>query len=427
MKNRSALAVTVALIVAIAFACGPQRKPLRFYVSPEGNDGWSGRHPAPARDGQDGPFATLERAREAIRDLKQSRTYPRAGVTVVLRGGTYHLTHTLVLDSSISGTEQAPTVWRAARGEKVVLSGGKVIRRFGPVTDPWAKKVIQPQVLSKVVEIDLRANGISDFGQVQKRGSRGLELFYRGKRMPWARYPNQGWLRIADVPQYPGRKPAREAVFGGRRVVAGIPAGRHFGQIRYSSNRPAHWSPRNEIYMHGYWTWDWSDSYERVKEIFPRTNTVVIQPPYHRYGYTVNQRFAFLNVLEELDQPGEWVLVRRTGKLYFWPPDSIRDGDLEVSVLAGPLVELDSCRFVRLENLVFRSGRDYGLVIRGGDSVLVAGSTFTCLGGSAVLVDGATRSGLLSCDVHEIGLGGIWITGGDRQTLTPGRNFAVNN
>ncbi|NOZ56229.1 MAG: right-handed parallel beta-helix repeat-containing protein [Calditrichaeota bacterium] len=428
MKRSFALAAMLSFVAFLALSCSTaNRQPQRFYVSPDGNDQWSGKLSRPNSSRTDGPFATLERARDAVRTLKRQRGYPEEGVVVVLRGGIYRLTHTFRLDSSDSGTETHPVIWRAAAGERAVLSGGCTLRHIGPVTDPWARKVIRPECLDKIVEIDLPANGIRDYGQVQKRGSRGLELFYKGKRMPWARYPNEGWLHIADVPQLPGRKPFREPVFGGRRVVAGIPAGRHFGRIRYSGDRPGQWSHENEIFMHGYWTWDWSDSYERVGKIVPKTRTIIIQPPYHRYGYTVNQRFAFYNVLEELDRPGEWVLVRRTGKLYFWPPGKIEDGDLEVSLLEDPLVEIDHARFVRLENLVFRAGRSKGVVIRGGDSVLVAGSTFTCLGGTAALIDGAKRSGLLSCDIHEIGLGGVWITGGDRQTLTPAHNFAVNN
>ena len=40
------------------------------------------------------------------------------------------------------------------------------------------------------------------------------------------------------------------------------------------------------------------------------------------YGFRKGQRFYFLNVLEELDQPGEWFLDRKAGVLYFWPPGS---------------------------------------------------------------------------------------------------------
>ena len=41
--------------------------------------------------------------------------------------------------------------------------------------------------------------------------------------------------------------------------------------------------------------------------------------PYGIYSFRKGQRFYFLNLLEELDQPGEWFLDRKTGVLYFWP------------------------------------------------------------------------------------------------------------
>ena len=44
---------------------------LAFYVATDGNDDWSGTLPAPNEAGTDGPFATLARARDAIRALKQ--------------------------------------------------------------------------------------------------------------------------------------------------------------------------------------------------------------------------------------------------------------------------------------------------------------------------------------------------------------------
>src|SRR5688500_7359180 len=62
-----------------------------FYVSPDGDDLWSGRLAEPAADGSDGPVATLAAARDAVRRLKAEAglTHP---VDVVIRGGTYYLT-----------------------------------------------------------------------------------------------------------------------------------------------------------------------------------------------------------------------------------------------------------------------------------------------------------------------------------------------
>ncbi|MDP7254474.1 MAG: hypothetical protein QGF00_33070, partial [Planctomycetota bacterium] len=56
-----------------------------LFVSPEGNDGWSGTIAEP--DEGDGPFATIERARNAVRALKRKGRLT-APVRIVLRGGT---------------------------------------------------------------------------------------------------------------------------------------------------------------------------------------------------------------------------------------------------------------------------------------------------------------------------------------------------
>ena len=54
-----------------------------FYVSTKGNDAWSGRLSGPNREGTDGPFATLAKARDAVRSLK--RTFPASDIRVLIR------------------------------------------------------------------------------------------------------------------------------------------------------------------------------------------------------------------------------------------------------------------------------------------------------------------------------------------------------
>ena len=44
-----------------------------FYVSTIGNDDWSGKLPEPNADGTDGPFATVTRARDAVRLMKYNK------------------------------------------------------------------------------------------------------------------------------------------------------------------------------------------------------------------------------------------------------------------------------------------------------------------------------------------------------------------
>jgi len=54
-------------------------EPLSLFVATNGNDAWSGKLSEPNADNTDGPFATLERARDAIRALNQASDAYTAG------------------------------------------------------------------------------------------------------------------------------------------------------------------------------------------------------------------------------------------------------------------------------------------------------------------------------------------------------------
>ncbi|MCS6949311.1 MAG: right-handed parallel beta-helix repeat-containing protein [bacterium] len=120
-----------------------QAEPLRFYVSPQGNDSWSGKLARPNARRTDGPFATLHRAQRAVREAKtQGAPQP---IEVIVSAGTYYLNEPLVFTPDDSGSSDAPITYRAARGAKVVLSGGVPLsgwRRIGG--NLWSVRVPEP-------------------------------------------------------------------------------------------------------------------------------------------------------------------------------------------------------------------------------------------------------------------------------------------
>ena len=101
----------------------------KFFVATNGNDQWSGQLAAPNRHQTDGPFASLDRARDELRKQKTAKRLPN-GATVYLRGGLYELVKPLALTAEDSGSEQAPILYRAWRKENVRLTGAKEILRF---------------------------------------------------------------------------------------------------------------------------------------------------------------------------------------------------------------------------------------------------------------------------------------------------------
>jgi hypothetical protein len=419
--------LAVAAVVAVAgllSALSAQPTPRVFFVSPVGDDSWSGTLPSANRNLTDGPFATPEHARDAIRALREKGALVGA-VKVVFREGTYAFARTLKLTPEDSGTKDSPVEWSVQPGESVTLTGSKDVTDFHPVTDPAILSRLAQNARSKIVVTDLRAQGIMDYGQIVQRGGPGMELFFNRTRMTLARWPNSGWLRVAGVPQT-GDTMFNKGLEREKRFD-GVPVGRHYGRIAYDSDRPQRWLSANEIYLHGYWTWDWSDSYQRVQSIDAGKKEITLQQPHHWYGYTKNQRYYFLNILEELDTPGEWYLDRRNGLLYFWPPEPIGSNEISVSLLDEPLVSFVNASYVTFSGMAFERSRSNGVTVNEGTHILIAGCTFRLLGNDAVVIDGGTENGVQSCDLYELSLGGIRLKGGDRKLIVPCDNFAVNN
>ena len=96
-----------------AEAVGEKQIAADYYVATDGREAWSGTLAAPNPEQTDGPFATLERARDEIRKRQAAGGLPATGITVAVRGGVYARTQTFELGAQDSGREAAPVVYRA--------------------------------------------------------------------------------------------------------------------------------------------------------------------------------------------------------------------------------------------------------------------------------------------------------------------------
>ena len=109
MKFFISLLLTAVLTPALAAQTAD------FYVSTEGSDAWSGTLAKPNGQQTDGPFATLQQARDAVPNLRKR---PGSDVLVLVRGGSYPLTKTVVFGLQDSG-----------QGESTVTFDSNPIRR----------------------------------------------------------------------------------------------------------------------------------------------------------------------------------------------------------------------------------------------------------------------------------------------------------
>jgi len=397
-----------------------------FFVAPDGSDTNVGTKAK--------PLATLERARDAMRTLSLNQRWPKNGITIWLRGGDYVRTIALELGAADSGTVDAPIVWRAYNSERVRLLGGRKLTGFAPVTDAAVLARLDEPARGQVLQLDLHAFGLTGFGALKSRGfgrptvPAHCELFFDQRPMPLARWPNDG--EFAKIAGYPA---ASDHVDEHGGNVGELPGG-----FRYAGERPRRWHDLSELWVHGYWSYDWANSYEQVGSLDVTQRLVRTLAPYGLYGFRKGQRFYFLNVLEELDQPGEWFLDHTSGVLYFWPPKpsatavvtrspgGTKIPETLLSLLDQPLLKFTDVSHVTFRGLILEATRGNAVEIRGGASNRITGCLIRNIGNSGVVVEGGHGHGVVGCDVMDTGDGGVSLTGGDRQTLTPGGHFVEN-
>ncbi|MBI2303005.1 MAG: NPCBM/NEW2 domain-containing protein [Armatimonadetes bacterium] len=374
------------------------------------------------------PLASLQGARDAVRGLKAKGPLPAGGVTVTVHGGIYPVRSTTAFAEQDSGTAAAPIVYRAAAGGEVRLNGGQVIPpgAWQPVTEPAVLARLPEESRARVRVADLRALGVTDYGKLEPYGfgnpsrTGPPELFVNGRAMTLARYPNTGWLRLekvldrgsvmgSNVPGEPAlnEKPDRGAIF------------------EVPDPHLARWTTAADAWLFGYWWWDWADSAVRVEKIDLEQRTIkTVQP--HVYGFRAGGRYYAFNLLEELDQPGEWYLDRTSGRLYLDPPEPLAEATVAISLLATPMITTTNASYLTFQGLTFETTRGTAVEISGGSDVLIAGCCFRQTARNVVSIAGGTHHGVQSCDIHDTN-GGVHMSGGDRNGLTPAGHFCDNN
>ena len=309
-----------------------------------------------------------------------------------------------------SGSADAPVVYRAAPGDTVRLLGGRQVSNWVPVSDPQVLGSLDESARGHVLQADLKAIGVSDYGSP---AGGGLELFFGGEPMTLSRWPNEGFTRIVQV-------------LGKKEVDVRGTKGCAEGVFRYDGERPRRWIDEKDAWVHGYWFWDWAEQRHPIDTIDVELHSIEVKPPYHNYGYRNGQWFYAFNLLSEIDRPGEWYVDRETGTLYFWPPSAIERSEVIVSALPT-LVAMTDTSCVSLRGFIMEALRGTAITISGGSGDRILGCTIRNIGGWAVTVSGGTRHGVAGCDMYQMGGGGISLTGGDRTRLTPAGLFASNN
>ncbi|KAK7483370.1 hypothetical protein BaRGS_00025310, partial [Batillaria attramentaria] len=319
--------------------------------------------------------------------------------------GYYDLSSTLHFSHDVTGT----VVFRAYQGQEVHVTGGKHIASnlFRHVTDSHVLQRLPQVSRDKVLELDLAAAGITDLGTLTSYGFghmswvAPLEIFINGKSLRLAEWPNRGFINIKSVPD-----------------------GQHGRRFTY---------------------WSWADESYKVASVDAHTHTITLATK-SRYGLRVGHwsasgspasfgqqggYFRVINMLCELDQPGEYYIDRTHKKLYVWPNtahQTLTSSDVVYASMLDQCIVIESnAHNVHFEDFSLEGCRQYGMELKSGRDITLKNMEIKNTGSFGLHCSGdCRRVSVLASDIHDVG-GGISISGGDRKTLTSSENVIRDN
>lgn len=287
------------------------KKPVVFCVSPKGNDDATGTLAA--------PFATVARARNAVRELRKRDGEIRPP-TICLRSGTYYLAETLTLTP-----EDSHLTVRSYEKEQATLSGGRPISGFRPM------------------EIDGGKLWAVHLPQVESAKWYFRSLYDGEKSLSRTRLPKTGYYRVANPP--PDNTPLN------------VTSDQfHFNEGEMSSS----WVNPGDIDAVVLHFWEQSrmplvrvDDPSRTA-FFGKKSVFRLTDDFTPAG----ARYYVENVFEALDTPGQWYLNRKTAMLYYMPRS---DEDISKTTMIAPalerLVSIQGDEKRRVENVSFEGIR----------------------------------------------------------------------
>ena len=419
---------------------------MALYVAKNGNDANPGSI--------DKPFATIQRARDAIRQLRHG-TLSRPAVTVFVREGKYYFGETLTFNGADGGDTGTPVIYRAYPGETVILSGGVFLENID-----W--KPYKGNISMVKIPDDLQASFTS--------------LFMNGKRQIRARFPNgnpqeQSGLCFSKA-QYDGEScpgyleamgqvgsfqpPPSLQIHVDKPTRGGhVHGDDHFPSFQYNIGEPPfsdpnfgpvfsfwgnlysrpngvkydpktftknQWAHPGTGVVHMFHGGLWGNWMYEVENWYASNSTITFSRGgwQEARGSDIQTNHYFIeNIFEELDAPGEWFLDANSSTLYFYPNDT-QLKRLASNEFAAPVLKRliaiegsrdDPVRYIQfngfhitetattfLEPYEVPSGGDWSIhrggaiFVDGAENIMIVNNTFDQVGGNGVFLSNYVKN-----------------------------------
>ncbi len=378
-----------------------------IFVSPDGSDENTGT--------KESPVKTVQKALELAKSLEKDEK------VIAFSKGEYSV-------SALTLTDDCNNIVFYAEDE-AVFNGGVTLNTADFVQ---YKDNIKMLDLNKYGVTKDQIGQVKAFGQFNtsekydEAGSIYCELFCDGERMTLSRYPNEGeYLKTGKIidngdskETYTNSGTQQNPDWENMKN----PRGGTFGVDEDVFDRMATWKNSDDIWLFGYFQYDWADSTTPLASFDESSVTTKYASV---YGFKEDMPYYFFNVFEELDTEGEWYIDKENLTLYFIPPDDFESKSIQLSLEVDDLITLDNAENITLEGITL-CGTRAGAIKGTGNNVTVKNCTIKNVGETAVDLEGE-KILIENNTITATGKAGVVLTGGDRETLKSSENVVTNN
>lgn len=381
-----------------------------IYVSPDGNDLNKGT--------LENPIKTFDKALDLVKK--------GVATDVIFREGKYAISSVQRLNTII-GTKNRKITFKGAEGETVVFNSGNVVLRndsFKPVNSEKILSMLPENSRDKVMQVDLTEYGLKskDVTMVKPRGKATpkIKLFVNAKEQTMSRFPKVGFNRfgriineggIAYINETEGTNNFTNPIFEVNEIEA----------LSWTKNT-------NNIFIEGNFKTEYHTEDNVLAKVDPDRGTLEIQGE-TMYGVREGCKWAAVNVLEQLSNPGEFVIDQSSAVLYYYPLDVLDETDeIELVIPNDSYFLLEACEYVSFDNIHFDkfSAKDvFG--IWGCNYITINNCVFSNILQNAIKIDSENVS-ITNCEFNTLG-GDVLreATLGERDSLTDGNLVFKNN
>lgn len=394
-----------------------------IWVSPSGNDSNPGTMERPLKT----PSAAKIKAQSLIKETD-------GGVEILFRGGEYRFSESLAFTAADSGSADKPIVYKAYNGEKVEFKGSLEVdsSKGGYVTDEKVLSRLRDSVKNKVVRFDLKSFGFTSNMVRQPAIEDGAYALRNGE---------VNGIYINGTAQKVAEWPNGEGIY--KRWDNAVNA----TTIEYTDAEPNRWTEAKDYWLAGYPSYDYYYTRQSVTGLNTDEKTLSIYSsiPMHQFTSSQSRRWKVMNLLEEIDVPGEYYIDTDNLILYLYPTESLKDAKMEISWLNSPILNFTNAKNITFDGITFAQTRGIAVKMVNVDNIDLKNCTFEDVLSHAVEASGTVKAqtdkdywqvqdidGSYNCDIDgctfaNIGGGAIHMSGGNVDTLKKSNNVISDN